>query len=214
MNTLQQYNAIIIDDHVLFAESLSSVLERFKIFKSIHICKTEEEVTSFFLHKSIYDQSGTLVILDYYMPGKNGLSMIKEIRMMDKKIKTLFLSSVANPMIINEMLQIRPDAIVNKTEGIEQLLEALKHIDRKEQYLSDFIRQVLENHSSVQNPLSNREIELLNLFAAGLSIEKIAETLYLSPLTVMTHKRNMMKKTKSKTVLELVAFARKNGLIE
>lgn len=214
MNTLQEANAIIIDDHSIFSESLSTILAKFKIFKSVHIFKTEEEVTKYFLHKSIYDQSETVIFIDYYMPQKNGLALIKSIRMMDKKIKVIFLSSVSNPMIINELLHANPNAIVNKTEGIEQLLEALKHIENKQQYLSAYTRQILDSQVQIDHPLSKREVELLRLFTQGRSPEEIAKELYLSPLTVRTHKRNMMKKTKSKSVLELIAFARKSGLIE
>lgn len=213
MNTLKQSNAIIFDDHSLFSESLSLVLEKFKIFNSIYTYKTEEEITQYFINRNIYDQSGTVIFIDYYLPQKNGLSLIKEIRRMDKKVKVVFLSSVSNPMVINEILQANPNAIVNKTEGIDELLEALKHIVKKQQYISHFIRDVLNNLVKIDNPLSSRETELLGFFSKGISTEEIAAKLYISPLTVVTHKRNMMKKTNSKTILELVAFARKNGLI-
>lgn len=213
MDDLQNYNAIIIDDHILFAESLSTILDKFKIFKAIYILRTETEITRFFLQKSIMDTSGTVIFVDYYMPEINGLTIVREIRKMQKKVKVVFLSSVSNPMVLNEMLLATPDAIVNKSEGVEQVLEALRYIAVKQQYLSEVTKGILDRPEQIESPLSLREIELLNLFAIGLSVEKIAQSLHLSPLTVMTHKRNMMKKTNNKTLVGLVAYARKNGFI-
>ena len=62
--------------------------------------------------------------------------------------------------------------------------------------------------------LSSREIEILRYFAQGFSVNETAEKFFLSKHTVVSHRRKMMKKTKTNTITELLSYVRKTGLIE
>ncbi|WP_157501551.1 helix-turn-helix transcriptional regulator [Echinicola vietnamensis] len=61
--------------------------------------------------------------------------------------------------------------------------------------------------------MAPRELEILQLFTQGFSIDRTAELVHLSRHTIVSHRRKMMKKTGSKTILELLAFSQKHGLI-
>ena len=80
-------------------------------------------------------------------------------------------------------------------------------------YQDDVFKDYIPYPGLTQNPLSKRELEVLQLLGMGLSTAEIAEKLFISPETVTSHRKNIMRKTKTRNTVELIVESLKNGIL-
>ncbi|SKA44513.1 DNA-binding response regulator, NarL/FixJ family, contains REC and HTH domains [Chitinophaga eiseniae] len=203
--------AIVFDDHLLFADSFSALIERLEIFRSVHTLCEEQELTQFLMKHSgvpVY------LFLDYYLKNQNALPLINVARRLNKRITVIIVSSVASPTAITNILSYSPNGLISKSSGFDAVLECLTIIGRGEQYISPEVAEINTNSNlkSVM-PFSAREMEILQYFASGLSIAQTAERTYLSKHTIVAHRRNMMAKVNVNSITALLSYARKHELI-
>lgn len=204
--------AAIYDDHLLFAESFSAVLERLGLFQSVHIFNDEQAYLRFLVkrfNEPIYS------FLDYYLPKKNTLSLINETRRINKKSRVIIVSSVTTPSIIKHILAFDPDGFLSKSSGLDIVLDCLKTIKQSKPYMCPVIQEIITNEIKTDNniPFTARELEMLQFFAQGLSIIDTANVTHLSKHTIVSHRRKMMEKVNARSITELLAYARAHELI-
>lgn len=211
MITPHNPTAIIFDDHLLFAESFSVLIERLDVFHSIHLIRDKDELTRFLIkhhHTPVY------LFLDYYLPGDHAPAILSEARRLNKRLRAIILSSVVAPSIITNIMTYQPDGFISKSSGTDVILQCMETIAAGKTYTCPIIRDILKGASITRTvPFTDREIEVLQYFANGLSIAQTAEATYLSKHTIVAHRRNMMAKANCKSITELLAYARKFDLI-
>lgn len=168
-----------------------------------------------FLKKNEVD----ILITDINMPGMSGTELIKEIKKLKPEIKTLVLSMYNDREIIHEIIMSEAEGYILKNAGKQELLKALERINNGGTFYSNEVVDIItENYVSHQKTherikdLSEREIEILKLVCQEYSTPEIAEKLFISPLTVETHRKNILKKTKSRTIVGLIKFAIESGI--
>lgn len=203
--------AIVFDDHLLFADSFSALIERLELFRSVHTLGEEQELTQFLIKHS---RSHIYLFLDYYLKNQNGLPLINVARRLNKHVTIIVVSSVVSPTAITNILSYSPHGLISKSSGVDAILECLAMVGRGEQYISPVIAEINSN-SNLKNtiPFSARELEILQHFAHGLSIAQTAEQTYLSKHTIVAHRRNMMSKVNVNSITALLSYARKQELI-
>ncbi|MDA3614898.1 LuxR C-terminal-related transcriptional regulator [Polluticaenibacter yanchengensis] len=204
--------ALVLDDHSLFTESFSALLEKTGLFSSV----TGFSEESLFVENlvSVNSKSEAYIFLDYYLKDNTSQSLISYTRKVLKHAKIIVVSSITNPILINNVLSYKIDGFLSKTSSFSEVVECIKCIQQKQQYISGHIQKELASFDNdIKLPFSAREIEILNHFAMGLSVNATAETMLLSPHTIVSHRRKMMGKTNSKSIAELLAYARKIDLI-
>ncbi|MBB5440301.1 DNA-binding NarL/FixJ family response regulator [Pedobacter sp. AK017] len=203
--------AIVFDDHLLFADSFSALIERLDLFRSVHTISEERELISFLIKHS---ESPIYLFLDYYLKDKNGLPLINEARRLNKHITIIVISSVISPTIITNIMDYNPDGFVSKSSGFNAIVECLNIISQGKQYVSPTISDIAAStNSTIKLPFTARELEVLHYFARGLSIAQTAEQTHLSKHTIVAHRRKMMAKVKVNSITELLFYARKQELI-
>lgn len=204
-------SAIIFDDHRLFADSLSSLIERLELFQSVHAFHSEPELRHFFIRNT---QLPVYLFLDYYLKDKNALSVINEVRRLNKHVSVIIVSSVINPITIANILTYNPDGFISKSSGLDILVQCLTAIDTGKTYRCPVIEHIIATTHTTENiSFTAREIEILQHFAQGFSITETANRLHLSKHTVVAHRRNMMAKANVHSIVELLAYAREYDLI-
>lgn len=204
--------AAILDDHQLYAEPFASFLEKTGVFKNV-LCFTEESAFIRFLMNQT-SKTPIYAFIDFYLKDKTTLHLYNDLKRLYKPLYIIIVSSVTNPILINEILQYKIDGFLSKYSGTEELGIALKYIKSKNQYISPSIINLLSTYNSTNKiSFSPRETEILEVLAKGYKVEDAAKILHLSKHTIVTHKRSMMTKTNSKTLTELLAYARKIELI-
>lgn len=207
-------SVIIFDDHKMFSNTLSVFLERMQLFVRVHVANNEQEVVSLF--SRLGNSERIYFFLDYQIGEKHSMHLLNEAKYITRKIKTIIISSVENPLIINSILAYSPSAIISKASGTEIITECLKKIESGKTYLCPVIEKYIENgktKSITANVFSKRELEILQYFANGLSISETAEAVNLSKFTIINHRSNMMRKTGTKSIVDLLAYCRRYGLI-
>jgi len=204
--------SVVFDDHKMYAESFSSLIERMGFFQSSVFFTEEKDLIQFFASTSSKVQ--LYLFIDYYLKDKHTIPVINDARRLVKNIKIIVVSSVMDSASIINIFSCKPDGFLSKSSSFSEAVECIKILENDNQYVSPLIENFLNDTSEIiNNPFSNREIEMLQYFNQGYSISDTAEKVFLSKHTIVAHRRRMMEKAGCKSIGELLAFARKRGVI-
>lgn len=207
---------LIADDHQMFVDGLKSLLEDEKELFVVGEAKNGFEVLE------ICDRDPVdIVIMDINMPLMDGIQTSKELSKKHPSIKILALSMYNDRDYISDILKAGALGYVLKNTGKENLLNAISTLQSGSNYLSEevsktllssFIKNVPYEHTIEK--LSDREKEVLDCIASGLTTQEIGEKLFISKNTVETHRKNLLYKLKARNTAELVNNAYKQRLIQ
>ncbi len=209
-------NLLIADDHQLITDGLSKLLEAEEIIGDIQTARNGKEAMEKALHGNI-----DCVIMDINMPVLNGLEAAKIIKKEKSHIKIIVVSMLCDASIVSKMLKAGADAFINKDTGKSELLIAINKVMQNEKYISPEIAANLFTHLNNRNvtntengkQLTVRETEIVRHIAEGLTNQEIAAKLFLSTVTVETHRKNMLAKLQLKNTASLVKYAADRKLL-
>ena len=197
---------LLIDDHLLFRESLCSILATSSNIEIIGATGDGRESLRLIgrLHPKI-------VILDISMPGLGGLDLAPRIREISPKTEILMLSMHDNSNYVYRAFKAGCRGYALKSDSAESLSRAITVVARGETYLSpgiasDFIDHLLNRAEMGDSPaslLTPREQEICHLVAQGRTTDQLAADLCISPKTVRVHVANVMKKFSCQSRIEL-----------
>jgi DNA-binding NarL/FixJ family response regulator len=205
---------LLIDDHPLVLDGIKTMLKDEPSVEIVGACKTAAEALAFLSSKE-----PDIILLDISLPDMNGLELCEKIRTTNKQTKIIGLTSTNEAGIITGLLQRGGNGYLLKNMEREELLEAIRTVQKGKVYLSKSANdKVLEQFQSTKaaeetHLLTRREKEILQLLADGLTGPQIAEKLFLSPLTVETHRKNLFRKFNAHSVQLLLKIARDSKLV-
>ena len=184
--------SLIIDDHPLMRRGIKQLIELENNFEVVGDVGSGNEGIALAL-KTQPD----LIILDLNMKGLSGLDTLKSLRNedVDARIVILTVSDAKNDIFA--LIDAGADGYLLKDTEPDTLLGQIKQIAQGEVILSDSIKDLLLERSSSQDPihaLTDREMDVLQLIAKGLSNKQIAAQLFISEETVKVHIRNLLRK--------------------
>lgn len=207
-----QRKAIFLDDHRLFSEALASLVEQMGIFRNVYVHSDDRKL----IQSLINERSGFQIYLfaDFYLKDKTFIPLINEVRRIRNNLKIIIVSALNNPILINEILSYPINGFLSKDDSTPEIIDCVNSIDKGELYISPKIQELIDN-SQVESrlPFTDREIEVLQFFAKGLTVDETAAEMNLSRHTVAAHRSKMMNKAECKNIIQLLAFARKVELI-
>ncbi|WP_272150134.1 response regulator transcription factor [Tenacibaculum aiptasiae] len=164
-----------------------------------------------------------VLVLDINMPEMDGIEVLKTFKQRNTKIKTIILSSLSDPKLVQEMVLLGANGFVDKSCASDHIIDAIKTVYNGVQYFSDDVKSKLlelymseskaEEQEAPHNDLTEREVEVLKQIALEKSSSEIAEHLKVSIKTVETYRRNLYKKLKVKNVVGLAMYAVKNNIV-
>lgn len=198
---------IIADDHELIRNGIKSTLENQKEIKIIGEAKNGKEALE------ITEQlNPDVLVLDVSMPIKNGFEVAEQIIEKPNSPKVLFLTMYDDYEFINKCLDISGSGYLVKTDVGGELSDAIIAVYNGQKYYSNTVQKVIvhnysmtKSHSKKETvKLTNREKEVVNLLAKGMTSADIAESLFVSPRTIDTHRANLMRKLEVKNSVELI----------
>lgn len=202
---------MLIDDHILVAEGFRELLLKIlppdsviNVFSSIDRAK-----------ESLEAQPYGIVITDLVMPGQSVMNFITTTRRQYADIIILVISSVLDTSSIKACLAAGANGYLSKATDPREIKLALEYTNRGRKYISgDLSGRLADSILSTENTiLTNKELEIIRLIAAGNKTKNVAEMLFVSPITIMTHKRNIMRKLNLHSSTELVKYVYENNLI-
>jgi DNA-binding NarL/FixJ family response regulator len=212
----KQINLLIVDDHQMFIDGLKSLLRKEK-----NVCIIDEAQNGLDALGILKTQHIDIAIVDISMPQMSGTELIRIIKRDFPQVKTLVLTMYNDKSIIKEILNAEAEGYVLKNTGKQELLDAIYKIaDNGTYYSSEVVSILMQNLNKEEvvkeKPaitLTDRELEIVRLIGQEYSSAQIAETLFISQFTVDTHRKNILKKTNTKTLVGLIKFAIENDLM-
>ena len=209
---------LIADDHRIMREGLRALLEKQQDFEVV--AEAGDGRTAVSLSQEL---SPDIVIMDVSMPELNGIEATRTIINMNPQTKVIALSMLSSNTFAIEMFKAGSSAYILKDCASEELVYAVHSALKDQIYLSpvmatsfmkDFLRKSWEETpTSAFSILTNREREVLQLFAEGKATKEIAALLQVSPKTIETQRQNIFSKLNIKNVAELTRYAIREGLI-
>jgi DNA-binding NarL/FixJ family response regulator len=160
-----------------------------------------------------------VAVLDYSMPGRNGLELVKEMRNMHPDRPVLILSMLPEEVHAAQVYKAGGAGYIKKESASEELTAAIRKVVNGGKYVSPSFAEKLASGlaSNAEKPLheylSDREYRVMWLLASGKQINQIATELFLSPSTISTYRARILKKLALTDNAALVRYAIKHQLI-
>jgi DNA-binding NarL/FixJ family response regulator len=205
---------LIADDHGIVRSGLRLLLEREPDLEVVAEASDGAEARDLAIR-----ERPDLAILDVKMPKLTGLQATREIRKQAPDVAVLILSMHDDERYLFEALKAGASGYVLKRQADEDLLDAVRSVQRGEPFLTPdaqraLIKDVLERGLEDTDELTPREQEVVKLVAEAHTNREIAEILHLAEKTVESHRANAMRKLGMRDRVELVRYAVRRGLIE
>ena len=200
---------LLVDDHPVLRKGLARLIDSKEEFVVCGEASTAVDAMAL-----IRELEPHLVIVDIGLPGANGIELIKNIRAEFQKLPVLILSMHDESLYALRALRAGAQGYVMKQEALENVISAIREVLAGRPYLShDMSAKLITNFASgsnLANPtdkLSDRELEILELFGKGRDVHEIARTLHISAKTVETHRAHIKEKLNLKNARQVTRFA-------
>ena len=204
---------MLVDDHAVVRMGFRLLLES---DPGVRVCaEAESGETALRLYPEVKPD---VVIMDVSMPGMGGIEAVSRLVAKDPEARVLVLSAHEDTVHPKRLMKAGALGYLSKRTAGEELLKALRQVAEGRNYIDPDLAQQLavQQFSGDQSPveiLSEREFEVFMQLARGQSVNRIAETLFLSPRTVGTHLYNIKQKLGAENAAELTLIAMRNGLL-
>ena len=195
----------IVDDHQMVIDGINLMLEGLPEFVVAGQCTQPTEAIELLKTAGV-----DILITDVGMPAMSGVELSRIVKSRFPEIKILALSMFGESQVIAEMIDAGISGYILKNSGKRELIEALNKIASGQNYFSQEITLQLmkpfkRNHEELK--LTDREIEIIRMIEKDMTTKDIAETLFISERTVETHRKNILHKTNTQTVVGLLKYA-------
>ena len=212
---------VLVDDHPPVRDGVKVALQRDKDIIISGEAETIEE-----LREILRDSEIDVVVLDISLPDGSGVELITQLREQYPLLKIIILSMYSRSDYVLEAVSNGVSGYMTKETSPVRLIDGIKQVLRGEYFfdqvtLEVIIQKALEHPQrfyDVQDndyeSLTAREQEIMRLLAEGLSVKKIAQSLYISYRTVENHRTSIFRKLKVKNAAELVHYATRLGIID
>lgn len=173
----------------------------------------------------IEEKKPGLILLDLHMPEKSGFDILEEYQKRSGRMpRIIVVSMLTDPNIIQKALDMGAMGFIPKNTDYDELKAAIAAVLAGNTYINPQLAKELasvttasqdenSNFQYAYNALSKREKEILKHIALGLTNKQIAEKLFLSPLTVKTHRHNILQKLNLNNTASVVRFITSLGII-
>lgn len=216
MQSTQPKTILLADAQFLVRVGLRCILAQHTDVRVVGEAATEQE-----LFRQLETLRPDMLIIDYHSPKRFGREIIASVSSMYPTLRILAISDDEDKNSILRILDYGVLSFLTKSCGEQEIADALRATAKGDKFFCSKVLDVLlekslgrTNVSCAPSPLSAREIEIVQLVVKGYIARQIADMLHLSPHTVYTHRKNIMKKLQLQSPAELTLYALQNGIIE
>jgi len=206
---------LIVDDHAVVRAGLAMLVNAEEDLEAVGEAGSARD--------AIFEARSTkpdVVLLDVMMPDQSGIDVIPQLLEERPEAKVLVLSMQDDPRYVREAFEAGASGYVLKEAADAEDVGAIRDVDGGGRYVHPELgarlisAQTAERRRAEQDPLSDREREVLRLLALGHTNQEIAQELFISVRTAETHRAHIMQKLRLSSRAELVRYALAEGLLE
>ena len=206
---------LIVDDHAVVRTGLRKVLEG---EDGIEVVGEAGDARN-----AVFQTRETkpdVILMDVVMPGKSGIEATPDVLHDAPEAKVLILSMQDDPSYVRQAFAAGAAGYVLKEAADTEVVTAVREVASGGSYVHPALgarmiaAEAAERKRAEEDPLSDRERDVLRLLALGHTNQEISKKLYISVRTAETHRAHIMQKLRLSTRAELVRFALAHGLLE
>jgi len=205
-NTKKQYKVLLADDHQVIRDLVASMLQNeddFEVTQASNLQDVENLISDF----GSYD----IILLDFAMPGMNGLQGVEKIIKANDGKPVVLFSGLDNRSIMHNALTLGAKGLISKNNPADSIPNIIRFILSGQTYMPpDMFKEPISNCSDVQ--LSTRETEMLTCLKSGMTNREISEAIGIKDSTVKLHIKTLCTKIGAKNRVQAVMIAESMGL--
>lgn len=204
-------DVLIVEDHPVVVEGMKKLLIDSGLAKLCVTASTGKEALTY-----LKNFNPDIVLLDINLPDINGIDLCKTMKCQYKDLKILAISSFSQRSYIMRMIENGAMGYVLKNASEEEIIEAINDIMAGKVHLEGEVNEILKQNDKPDGApiLSRRENEVLKFIADGFTNQEIGDKMFISPLTVDSHRKNLLMKLNARNTAALIKIAFSKGLIE
>jgi two-component system, NarL family, invasion response regulator UvrY len=206
---------LIADDHAVVREGVKRILADTDDLMIAGEASQGQEVLA-----KVSAEAWDMVLLDISMPGRNGLDVLRQLKLAYPELPVLVFSMHPENQYAVRAFKAGAAGYLTKESIPEELVAAIRKVVQGRRYVSPALAEhlVIELGGSVDSPLhahlSDREYQVLCMLASGKTVTAVAADLALSIKTISTHRSRILRKLHLRTTAELIHYAVRHHLVE
>ena len=199
---------VIVDDHVLFGQSLKGLVDSFDDYRVKAVYKNGKELQE---HLRKMDLRPDLILLDIRMPVMDGLQTMQWLKQEFPKQKAMALTMEDDEEILLKMLSLGCRGYLVKDIDPDKFKQSLDSVVDTGYYVDKEVMEELERKERSNEQFSEREIEFLQYVCTEMTYKEIAAEMSLSPKTIDGYRESLFIKLDIKSRVGLAVYAIKNN---
>jgi two-component system invasion response regulator UvrY len=206
---------LITDDHALIRRGLRQVLEEGLGGVIVGEAKDAREAL-----EQITKEEWNVVVMDITMPGRSGLDILRDIKLVCPNLPVLILSMHPEEQFAVRVLKSGAAGFIPKESAPEELIKAIKKVLAGGRYVTAALAEKMDfdlsapGEKQAHELLSDREFQVLRMIASGKAVGQIGEELSLSVKTISTYRARILEKMRMQNNAELTHYAIKHLLVD
>lgn len=206
---------LIVDDHALVRMGIRRLLDDLPDMEVVADAESGEQALAL-----VKTHKPDVVLLDMKMPGIDGWEVTRRLKKSNPQVKVIAVTAMCTEPLPTRVLQLGAMGYLTKESGAEEMAAAIRKVAKGEKYLSAEIAQKMAINSleAVQDSpfdlLSEREMQVMLMITSGMTVQDIADRLFLSSKTINGYRYRMFEKLAIKNDVELTFLAMKHRVIE
>lgn len=212
-----KHSIVIVDDHVLIANALKSIISNFLKFEVTYICENGLD----FQEKIKSNPLPNIVLLDISMPLMDGFETAEWLKETYPDILIMALSMQDDDQSLIKMIRNGAKGYMLKNTQPLELEKGLEALMNKGHYFPDWASSKIFTsisddtiNANLKSNLSEREIEFLKYTTSEMTYKEISEKMFCSPRTIENYRDSLFEKLELKSRVGLAVYALKNGYSE
>ncbi|GLB48254.1 response regulator transcription factor [Neptunitalea lumnitzerae] len=211
----------VTDDETLFRAGILFILNRVPEFEVLFEAENGVELLD---KLAASEEKPDVILMDIKMPEMNGVECTKTIQKKYPDINIVALSSYGGRAFITNMINVGASSYLLKNTSPKEVVATIKKVYETGFHYDQWVHEVLDEErvngkavnieTVLNNQLSKRELEILELICNQYTNHEIAEKLFISPRTVEVHRKKLLIKTESKNTAGLVVYGIRNELVQ
>lgn len=206
---------LIVDDHALVRMGIRRLLDDLPDMQVVAEAENGEQALTL-----VKTCKPDVVLLDMKMPGIDGWEVTRRLKKSNSQIKIIAVTAMCAEPLPTRILQLGAMGYLTKESGVQEMAAAIRKVAKGEKYLSAEIAQKMAINSleaveeSPFDRLSEREMQVMFMITSGMTVQDIADRLFLSSKTINGYRYRMFDKLGIKNDVELTFLAMKHRIIE
>jgi len=200
---------VLVEDDRIIRDSFTTLINESADFKVVNAWPTAEDAL-----KHMEQDAADIYLLDIELPGLKGVDVISKIKQ-QVNAKVMMVSVYENDEMVFKSLCEGASGYLTKNISAVKLIESLRELENGGAPMSTSIARMVVSsfHINRENPLTQRELEVLHLLASGKSYTTIADNLFVNKETIRSHIKNIYLKLEVHSKAEAIEKARKSKYI-